>query len=261
MIDPRIQNKIALVTGGNSGIGAAICAALAAQGARVAVHYHPGTAQEGDLHTVLGYPETQRIVESLRVQGYSAIAVGADLLKESSAIELFNEVERELGFVDILINNAAHCETSDTLEKIDAGVIDRHFAVNTRAAELLSQQLSRRKNMRKESGGCIVNISTDGARVFAGQIAYGASKYALEAFTRSMAVELGSFGIRVNTIAPGPVQTGWITKELEAKVLDSIPLRRLGTPEDIADSVVFLCSDQASWITGQIIQVAGGHAL
>ncbi len=261
MIDPRIQDKTALVTGGNSGIGAAICAALAAQGVRVAVHYHPGKAQDGDLHTVLGYPETQRIVEGLRGQGHSAIAVGADLLKADSAATLFDEVEHHLGIVDILINNAAHCEASDTLEQIDAGIIDRHFAVNMRAAVLLSQQLSKRKMRRKESGGCIVNISTDGARAFAGQLAYGASKYALEGFTRSMAIELGPFGIRVNAVGPGPVQTGWITKELEGKILDSIPLRRLGTPEDIADSVVFLCSDQASWITGQVIQVAGGHAL
>lgn len=261
MIDPRIQDKVALVTGGNSGIGASICAALAEQGARVAVHYHPGKAQDGDLHTVLGQSEAQRIVEILREQGQSAIPVGADLLKTESAAAVFDEVEGHLGAVDILINNAAHCEASDTLGQIDAGIIDRHFAVNMRAAVLLSQQLFKRKLSRNESGGCIVNISTDGARAFAGQVAYGASKYALEGFTRSMAIELGPSAIRVNAVSPGPVQTGWITKELKGEIIDSIPLRRLGTPADIADSVVFLCSDQASWITGQIIQVAGGHAL
>jgi 3-oxoacyl-[acyl-carrier protein] reductase len=161
----------------------------------------------------------------------------------------------------VLVNNAAHCETPDTITGISGGGIDRHFAVNTRAPVLLMREFVRRYEARNATFGSIINISTDVARAFATQIAYGASKAALEAFTLSVAVEVGALGITVNAVAPGPVQTGWITPELEAQVLPWIPLGRVGSPEDVANAVVFLASAQARWITGQVVQVAGGHAL
>jgi 3-oxoacyl-[acyl-carrier protein] reductase len=109
--------------------------------------------------------------------------------------------------------------------------------------------------------GRIINLSTDAAQVFPGQIIYGASKAAIEALTRSIAIEVGKYNITVNCVAPGPTQTGWIDEELAAAVLPQMPLGSLIEPNDIADTILFLASRRAAQITGQIIKVSGGHAL
>lgn len=109
--------------------------------------------------------------------------------------------------------------------------------------------------------GRIVNLSTDGASGFAGEISYGASKHALESYSRAAADELGPFGITANIVAPGPIQTGYITPEVERREAARTPLGRVGQPEDVADVVVFLASEQARWVTGQLLYVGGGHAM
>ena len=265
MIDTGLSERVVLITGANSGIGAVTASAFARQGSRVAVHFLAAAAAPAPPvhleHEVLGRSAADAVVAKIRSAGGTAAAFAADLADPRAVPALFDRVETELGPVEVLVNNAAHCETPDTVGSITAEAIDRHFAVNTRAPVLLIAELARRFDGRRGKGGRVVNISTDWARAFAGEIAYGASKAALEAFTRSLAMELGPAGITVNAVAPGPVQTGYITPAMEREILATIPLRRVGRPQDIADAVVFLASDQARWITGQVVQVAGGHAL
>jgi 3-oxoacyl-[acyl-carrier protein] reductase len=125
----------------------------------------------------------------------------------------------------------------------------------------LIREFARRHIERNAQWGRIINVSTDGASCFPTEVSYGASKYALESLTRSAAVELGVYGITVNVVSPGPIQTGYIAPQAEASIVRSIPLGRLGEPADVADVVVFLASEQARWLAGQVIYVGGGHAM
>ncbi len=125
----------------------------------------------------------------------------------------------------------------------------------------LIEEFTRRHTARKANWGRIVNISTDWAECFPTEISYGASKAAAEAYSRAAAVELGKYGITVNIIGPGPIQTGWMSKEVEANAAQTAPLKRVGTPEDVADVVVFLTSEQARWLTGQRLFVGGGNRI
>ncbi len=261
-----LQGKTILVTGANHGIGAAITRAAAREGANVVIHYLEANAPVEEAgaelgHVVAGRDAAIRLAGEIRAAGVNAALVAADLLDPRSPSLIFDTAERELGPIDILVNNAAHFESRDTILEIRPGTLQRYFSVNVISAVLLIHEFALRHRARKAVFGRILNISTDAAQVFATQIGYGGSKAAMEAFTRSIAWELGPFGITVNAIAPGPVQTGYITPELEQQLLPAIPLRRIGRPEDIAEAAVFLVSENAAWITGQVIQVAGGHAL
>ncbi len=122
-------------------------------------------------------------------------------------------------------------------------------------------EYARRHVERGARSGRIINVSTDGAPGFSGEVSYGASKYALESYSRAAAKELGRYGITVNIVSQVPIQTGYITPELERELLPDIHLGRIGQPEDVADAIVFLASEQARWLTGQIPHVGGGHRL
>ncbi len=273
MINTHLQGKVVLITGANHGIGAATARAFAAEGACVAIHYldapNRNDAPLPDkwddtytaLHVVKGRSAAEDLARQIQQQGGRASAIPGDLSLPATGPALFDQAEAAFGAVDVLVNNAVHCEDPDTIFTTSAGSLDRYYAVNIRGTVLMIREYVRRYQQRKGASGRIINLSTDAAQRFAGQIVYGATKATLEAFTRSIAIEAGPLGITVNTVAPGPVQTGWMTADMEKREAPGIPMRRVGRPEDIADVIVFLASEQARWLTGQVIKVSGGHEL
>jgi len=132
------------------------------------------------------------------------------------------------------------------------------MAVNARAYALMMSESLKRYLGRGAHWGRIVNVSTDAASAHVANVSYAASKHAIESYSRSAAAEVGKYGITVNIVAPGPIQTGWLTPDQETAISAGTPLRRCGTPEDVADVMVFLASDQAHWLTGQLLYVGGG---
>lgn len=278
MIDTGLQDKVILITGANNpiGIGAATARAFARERAKVAITYlrlspdrhgfqvdevKQATSPSLAYYHALRMQPADDLLQSIHSEGGRADACEADLNNLSSISELFDWVETVFGPVDILVNNAAHYDKSDTIFTILPDTFDQAFGVNTRAAVLLIAEFIRRYQNRQGQWGRIINLSTDAALTFPGQISYGASKAAMEAFTRSIAIEVGPLGITVNAVAPGPVQTGYISATFELEIARTIPLRRIGRPEDIADVIVFLAAEQSRWLTGQTIKVSGGHAL
>ncbi|MFQ6098826.1 MAG: SDR family NAD(P)-dependent oxidoreductase, partial [Armatimonadota bacterium] len=147
------------------------------------------------------------------------------------------------------------------MQSITAETHDQHFAVNSRAVALMMAEFARRHIERGARWGRIINVSTDGASGFRSEVSYGASKHALESYSRAAASELGQYGITVNIVSLGPIQTGWIAPEMERQIALETPLRRVGQPEDVADVIVFLASEQARWLTGQLLYVGGGHQM
>ena len=270
MVNYGLKNRVAIITGANNpqGIGATTAFAFAREGAKVVLVYKKVLRQfdknKTDRNGIDRYYESNAgnadIVESkLKEMNADYIILESDISNEDAVKEIYSTVMERYGRIDILVNNAAVDDENgfDTIERITQNVIDDTFAVNVRGSILMIREFIKHRN----DYGRIINLSTDASQSFAGQITYGASKATLDALTRSIALEVGKYGITVNCVAPGPTQTGWIDADLEKSVIPLIPMGELIQPEDIAETILFLASEQARMLTGQVIKVSGGHAL
>lgn len=245
----RLKDKVAIVTGSSKGIGAGIAKAFAREGAKVVVNF-----AKSKEHAKL-------LVEEITKNGGTAIAVQADVAKVTDIQRLFEETRTTFGRLDILVNNAGVFK----IEMLDRITEDSfHTQVNT---HLLGPILGIQQAVALfgDEGGSIINLSsTVSANPIPGTMVYSAAKAGIDNITKALAKELGPKKIRVNVIAPGVTETegnyemGIMGGDIEKQMLPLTPLGRIGQPEDIARVAVFLASDEASWITGERITVAGG---
>ena len=270
MVNYGLSGRVAIITGANNpwGIGATTALAFAREGTKVVLVYkkvnRPFDATKMDRNGVDRYyganaGDAAAVEAKLQEMNADYMILESDISSEDAVKAIYSAVLEKYGRVDILLNNAATDDETgcDTIETITRNVIDDTFAVNVRGSILMTREFIRHRG----DYGRIINISTDAAQVFAGQITYGASKATLEALTRSIALEVAKYGITVNCVAPGPTQTGWIDEEFEKIVVPLIPMGQLIQPEDIAETILFLASTQARMITGQVIKISGGKAL
>jgi 3-oxoacyl-[acyl-carrier protein] reductase len=270
----RLDGSVAIVTGANHGIGAATAERLAEAGTKVLLTYlrlpapKDGADKRSRIARIRATASGEEVAAKIREAGGAAVAVEADLTQPSTVGSLFDRAESEFGPVNIVINNAAFAAHDTFGGDVSGGNVSAplfssdgflaHARLNCGVPGEMLAELARRRSGSDTGPAAVVNVSTDGSPGFVGEVSYGASKFALESLSRAAAAELGPLGIRVNVVAPGPIQTGYITAEEEAKIAAATPLRRVGQPEDVADVICFLCSDEARWLTGQTLFVGGG---
>jgi 3-oxoacyl-[acyl-carrier protein] reductase len=245
----KLSGKVAVVTGASKGIGAGIAQELAAQGASVVVNY--ASSKEG----------AEKVVAAITRTGGKAIAVGGSVVHARETDNLFAETSKAFGKVDILVNNAGVYAFAP-LEQITEDDIDRMYGTNVKGLLLATKACV---PLIPPEGGSVINIgSVASEQTPPMSVVYSGTKGAVDAITRVLAKELGPRKIRVNAVNPGPVETegfkasGVEGSDFEKQMLQSTPLGRLGNPQDIATVVAFLASEDARWVTGSLIQAAGG---
>ena len=241
------MKSTALVTGASRGIGRAIAVRLAREGYAVCINYleHKEAAES--------------LAAELLAQGHQAIAVCADVADRNAVQSMVKTVEQTFGQVTLLVNNAG-ISRQGLFQDMDDETWNRSFAVNVNGARNTIQAVL--PQMISKKSGCIVNISSIwGLRGASCEVAYACTKAALIGLTRSLALELAPSQIRVNAVAPGCIETDMVRmlgEETRSMLVEETPMGRLGTPEDIANTVAFLASEQASFLTGQVLTVDGG---
>jgi len=247
-------SKIAIVTGGSRGIGKAAALAAAATGYDVAISYRQDRAAADE------------VVRQIRAHGRRGLAVAADSADEGAVVGLFAEVDRQLGPVDALVNNAGIVGRSCRVDEITADDVNRVLAINVTGCFTAAREAVKRMSTRHGGrGGGIVNISSAASRLGSpGEfVHYAASKGAVDTFTIGLAREVASEGIRVNAVRPGMIDTEIHASsgapERVARIIPTVPMKRIGTPEEVAQTVLWLLSESASYVTGAIVDVSGGR--
>ena len=244
----------AIITGANRGIGAATARLAAGAGYAVCVNYRSNRAA------------AEAVVHEIESAGGRAIAVAADVGSETAVVRMFETVDRELGTLAALVNNAGILETQARLENIDAARLERIFRTNVTGSFLCAREAVCRMSTRHGgAGGAIVNVSSLAARLGSPNeyIDYAAAKGAIDTMTIGLAQEVATEGIRVNAVRPGIIYTdihasGGEPNRVE-RVKDSVPMKRGGQPIEVARAILWLLSDQASYTTGSFIDVSGGR--
>lgn len=246
----NLKDKVAIVTGGTRGIGREIALELSKEGSNIAITYNSNDKK------------ARQVVEEIQENGVKAMAVQVNVSDSEEVNSMVKTVEEELGSPDILVNNAGITK-DNLLIRMKEKDWDDVININLKGVFLCTKAISR--SMMRKRYGKIINISSVvGLHGNAGQGNYSASKAGIVGFTKSMASELASRGIRVNAIAPGFIQTDMtdiLKEDVKEMMLDNIPLNDFGKPKDIANLVVFLASEKADYITGEVIKVDGGMTM
>lgn len=240
----RIQDKVAIVTGGGSGIGRAIALRFGAEGAKVVV---------ADINDAAA----GKVAKEIEASGGTAMAVKTDVSNEESVDNLFDQTVKTYGTVDVLVNNAGLVDTERHFLEGDAAWWDRIIAVNLRSVFLCGHRAA--QIMARKGEGAIINLSSGGAtKAHRGNAAYDAAKGGIEALTRAMCLDLGPYGVRVNALVPGSIDSKGMSAEARKYRADTVPLGRIGEPDDLAGPALFLASDDAKYVTGQVTVSDGG---
>ncbi|PHM27039.1 SDR family oxidoreductase [Xenorhabdus ehlersii] len=247
------MKKVTIITGGSRGIGKATALCLAKQGHHICIGYRN---REDSAYEV---------VDMIRTLGQSAIAVQVDIADEKQVIALFQRVEKELGYISGLVNNAGILKPQATIEQLTAERLNEIFATNITGTFLCAREAVKRMALRHGGqGGVIINVSSAAARLGSPHeyVDYAASKGAIDTLTIGLAQEVAAQGIRVNAVRPGFIYTGMHADggepERVERIKDSLPMKRGGQPEEVAQAIAWLLSDESSYVTGNFIDLAGG---
>lgn len=247
------MNKVIVITGGSRGIGAATALLAAARGYQVCINFHKDKTA------------AQTVVDTIEASGGKAIAIPADVSLEEDVRRLFNTVDEQLGPIAALVNNAGILETQTRVENVDADRLHRIFSVNVVGSFLCAREAVRRMSTRHGGqGGAIVNVSSAASRLgSAGEyVDYAASKGAIDTLTIGLSREVAAEGVRVNAVRPAFIYTEMHADGGELgrvdRIKDSLPMKRGGRPDEVANAILWLLSDEASYATGTFIELAGG---